>query len=127
MVIHILFVLCGFACLLFLCNILKVCLCTLYLFLSRTQVSVTIIVYGHTHIVCFVWFCLFVVFMQYFKSLSVPLVSLPLDAEVSVTIIVYGHTHFVCFVFLLVCCFYAKSKKLVYVSCISSSVGRMFL
>ena len=84
MVIHILFVLCVLVCLLFSCNILKVCLCILYLFLSRTKVSVTIVVYGHTHIVCF---C----------------------------------------VFWFVCCFYAISKKFVYVSCISSSLGRRFL
>ena len=98
MVIHILFVFVCFACLLFLCNILKVCLCILYLFLSMPEVSLIIVAYGHTHIACFVWFCLFVVFMQYFKSLSAYVVSLPLKDVGFCDSCSLWSKHFVCFV-----------------------------
>ena len=68
----------------------------------------TIVVYGHTHIVCFVWFCLFVVFMQYFKSLSVYHVSLPLkDVGFCDNCSLWSFTYCLFCVVLLVCCFHA--------------------
>ena len=86
----------------------------------------TIVVYGHTHIVYFVWFCLFVVFMQCFKSLSVYLVSLPLDAGVfCVNCSLWSYTYCLFCVVLFVV-FYAKSIKFVCFPCLSSSRCRRF-
>ena len=70
----------------------------------------TIVVYGHTRIVCFVWFCLFIVFMQYFKSLSVFLVSLPLDAVGFCDSSLWSYT-FSCFCMFCLSVLFMRHKK----------------